>query len=171
MTPQSVFIFCPKCSGDFLRSKEDIYVLICKECHFKFYINPAPAVDCIIENTKEEILLIRRKFEPAKNKLDVPGGFVEPYEDMKDALIRELQEELHITCNEFSFLDGFYDTYLYEGLTKPVLRMFYTARIESEELIVDDDVSDYLFFPKERILKQQFAFESTTRAIKKFLYV
>ena len=39
------------------------------------------------------ILLIRRKVQPGKNLMAMPGGFINQYEKLEDAVIRELREE------------------------------------------------------------------------------
>jgi len=42
------------------------------------------------------VLLIKRKFNPGKGKLALPGGFVAPWENIGDATVRELKEETKI---------------------------------------------------------------------------
>jgi bifunctional NMN adenylyltransferase/nudix hydrolase len=39
------------------------------------------------------VLLIKRKSEPGKGLWAMPGGFIQPYEVCKDAMLRELKEE------------------------------------------------------------------------------
>jgi ADP-ribose pyrophosphatase YjhB (NUDIX family) len=56
------------------------------------YKNPIPTVDIIIEKG-EKIVLIRRKNEPFKGKLAIPGGFVNEGELIEDRAIIEAKEE------------------------------------------------------------------------------
>lgn len=54
--------------------------------------NPIPTVDVIIEQNSR-ILMIRRKNEPYKGFLALPGGFVNEGERIEDAARREANEE------------------------------------------------------------------------------
>jgi len=54
------------------------------------------AVDAVvftIKNDQLKVLLIRRKYEPFKDKYAIPGGFVKEKEELEDAVKRELKEE------------------------------------------------------------------------------
>lgn len=60
------------------------------------YPRPAVAVDCVIfglDKTDLKVLLIQRGGEPFKNAWAFPGGFVEMDESLKEAALRELEEE------------------------------------------------------------------------------
>jgi len=60
-----------------------------KEQHYK---NPTPTVDAIIQKDSQ-ILLVKRKKEPFKGYLVLPGGFVNEGERVEDAAKREIKEE------------------------------------------------------------------------------
>jgi bifunctional NMN adenylyltransferase/nudix hydrolase len=55
-------------------------------------------VVCDLE--KQKILLIERKDNPGKGTIALPGGFVDKYETVKDAAIRELKEETNISASK-----------------------------------------------------------------------
>lgn len=61
------------------------------------YKHPRPAVtvDIIIFRSKslDEILLVKRKYNPFKNKWAFPGGYVDENESLEEAAHRELKEE------------------------------------------------------------------------------
>jgi 8-oxo-dGTP diphosphatase len=56
------------------------------------YRNPTPTVDTIIQKDSQ-ILLVKRKKEPFKGYLVLPGGFVNEGERVEDAAKREAKEE------------------------------------------------------------------------------
>jgi len=66
------------------------------------YERPALTVDIIVFTIIKDnlnILLIKRKNKPYKNKWALPGGFVDSKENIKKAAIRELEEETNIITN------------------------------------------------------------------------
>lgn len=69
---------------------------------------PIPCVDLIVENSKGEILLLKRKNEPAKGQWWFPGGRVYLGETRVEAAIRKLKEEcgVHpVSMNEIGTYD------------------------------------------------------------------
>ena len=54
---------------------------------------PWVAADCVVFDTHDRLLLIRRKNEPYKGCYAFPGGFVELGEATESAALRELKEE------------------------------------------------------------------------------
>ena len=62
------------------------------------YKNPALTVDGIVE-TELGIVLIKRKNEPFKDCWALPGGFVDYGENVENALMREMKEEISIDVN------------------------------------------------------------------------
>ena len=54
--------------------------------------NPTPTVDTIIQKDSK-ILLVKRKKDPFKQMMVLPGGFVNEGERAEDAAIREVKEE------------------------------------------------------------------------------
>ncbi|OFX88674.1 MAG: hypothetical protein A2W99_04185 [Bacteroidetes bacterium GWF2_33_16] len=64
------------------------------------YPRPAVCADIIVFTSSKinsEILLIKRKFDPYKDKWALPGGFVDIDEELDSAAYRELEEETSIT--------------------------------------------------------------------------
>ena len=90
--PLEIFKFCPKCgSKDF-----EIHNALsrhCASCGFTYYQNPRASTAAFILNSKGELLVARRAKEPAKDTLDLPGGFVDNYENAEQGMAREIKEE------------------------------------------------------------------------------
>ena len=62
------------------------------------YPRPSYTVDAaIIAKADHKILLILRKHDPFAGKWAFPGGFMDMDETPEEAIVRELEEETHIT--------------------------------------------------------------------------
>ena len=78
-------------------------------------IGPLVSIDFLVKNPKEEYLLGKRKFEPAKDFWFVPGGRIRKGEGISDAFQRIGKTELGISLNlsDANFIgvfEHFYDT-------------------------------------------------------------
>jgi 8-oxo-dGTP diphosphatase len=82
--------------------------LACPTCKspVKFYRNPVPTVDIIIE-LNGTIILIGRKFEPLGWAL--PGGFIDYGESAEQAAIREAREETGMEITDLVLLGCYSD--------------------------------------------------------------
>lgn len=166
MEPINAYKFCPVCSLPL--SKKEFRLLVCKNDHH-FYINPFPCNAAIIENEKQEILLVKRKVDPKKGYWDWPGGFIEPGESFETSVKREIKEELGVEIRIEKFLGIFEDTYLYQNIESPILCMVVYAKITDGKLKASDDVAGFKFFSKKEVLKQRFAFDSVKKGISGFI--
>ena len=70
--------------------------------------NPTPAVDIIIESDSQ-ILLVKRKNEPFKDHLVLPGGFVNEGEKVENAALREAREETSLEVELIEILGVYSD--------------------------------------------------------------
>ena len=87
--------FCPQCGAPVRTPPRENY-LECSRCGFVLFFNAALAVAVVLRDASGRILLTRRAKEPAKGRLDVPGGFADIFEKPEDAACRELAEECGI---------------------------------------------------------------------------
>ena len=166
MDPRKIYKFCPICGKGMIGKQDNPE---CSSCGFIFYINPAPACGAIIENDKQQILLVKRKYDPKKGYWDLPGGFMAPDEDVDASIKRELREELGVVI-EVKKVVGFYpDVYVFQNVAYPVLDIIVDAKIIGGNLSPADDVTEYAFFPKEQVLQQQLAFSKIRRALEDYL--
>ncbi len=109
-----VFAFCPGCGLKGIRS-EDRRRWHCDSCGFEYFHNVATAAGLII-GTGAGILLFERARDPAKGRLGLPGGFVEPGESAEEALVRECREEIGWAPASMCFVASFPNTYLWNGV-------------------------------------------------------
>jgi ADP-ribose pyrophosphatase YjhB (NUDIX family) len=72
--------------------------------------NPAPAVDFLIsKDDNSKILLVRRKNDPFKGMLSIPGGFINEGETAEEAMIREAKEETSLDVEPIAILGVYSD--------------------------------------------------------------
>lgn len=72
------------------------------------YKNPIPTVDVIVEDNSR-ILMIKRKNEPYRGYLALPGGFVNEGEKIEDAARREINEETSLNIDLLEILGVYSD--------------------------------------------------------------
>jgi 8-oxo-dGTP diphosphatase len=72
------------------------------------YRNPTPTVDVILQRDSK-VLMIRRKKDPFKGQLALPGGFVNEGETAEDAMKREAMEETSLEVEPIEILGIYSD--------------------------------------------------------------
>ena len=77
--PLDKFKYCPVCGSPRFEIK-DFKSKKCQDCGFSYYFNSSSATVALILNDKDELLVVRRKNNPGKDMLDLPGGFIDMYE-------------------------------------------------------------------------------------------
>ena len=116
----------------------------CTGCAAVFYENPLPVVSCIVVNEDRSVLLIRRKKEPYRGMWCLPIGFAESGEDMRDAALRELEEEAGVRGSIVRLIDvDTVDNYFYG----PLAIVTYEVRVTGGLLAPGDDADDAGYFP------------------------
>ena len=103
-----------------------------------------------------KILLIKRKNEPFKGKLALPGGFVECGETTEEAIIREVKEETNIDI-KVSGLLGVYSNPKRDPRGH-VVSICYTARGKGVER-GGDDAEEAVFVDIKEIKEDDLAFD------------
>lgn len=168
--PKNRFKYCPVCgSRQFIH--DNVKSFLCGDCGFVFFTNPASAVAAIIENKQGEILLTRRAFEPKKNFLDLPGGFVDPMETNEAALRREIMEELNLEVKNMSYITSVPNQYLFSGVTVYTTDMAFKCEVEDfGTLMIQDDVADALFLKPKDVDLNLIGFESIKRILNYYIH-
>lgn len=167
--PLQQFQFCPKCGSKHFtihneKSKK------CSDCGFIYYFNSSAAVVAVIENSKGEILVARRAKNPAKDTLDLPGGFVDMHETVEEAVSREIREETGLSINSSQYLFSIPNIYLYSGFEVHTVDIFFKCRVnEFNHLTAQDDVSELQFIALDRLIPADFGLVSIRKGIEKLL--
>lgn len=141
------FESCPKCgSSHFVEASEKSRK--CENCGFEFYLNPAAAVAAFILNSKNELLVERRKLEPAKGMLDLPGGFCDMGETVEQAMKREIKEETALDVVDMKYQFSQPNVYRFSGFDVRTLDMFFLCKVADEtQLKASDDAAECFWLP------------------------
>ncbi len=167
VTQRLGFVYCPKCSSGNLISRNNKSIS-CKDCDYVFYQNNASAVAVIIKY-QDKIVLVKRAREPKRGMLDLPGGFVDPFESLEQAAIREIKEELGLEICELTYLASSPNTYHYRGVTYLTTDAFFTCQADNINNITPaDDVSGYSLVTPSEIDLDAVAFDSVRDILGKF---
>jgi mutator protein MutT len=109
-------------------------------------------VAVLLFNTKGELLLTRRAFEPYKGMLDLPGGFIDPMESGEQAVVREIREELGITVHSLQYFGTYPNEYVFSGFSVFTLDLAYLAKTDNlNEMKPMDDVASFEFYKPENV--------------------
>jgi 8-oxo-dGTP pyrophosphatase MutT (NUDIX family) len=181
-----MFTFCPSCASKNIAFEKGKYFR-CPDCGFVYYHNTAAATGCVIEADGRLLFLVRGK-EPAKGKLDLPGGFVDPDEGALEGLYREIREELgwpppvppganaqdaSAPCGAFTFFASFSNRYPYKNIVYNTCDMYFYLRApglrESDLVLEKSEISAVRFLKPEEIDFGEIAFDSTRRAVQAYL--
>lgn len=167
--PLYQFEYCPKCGARaFVEHNEKSKK--CANCGFVYYFNPSAAVACFIKNTKGELLLVRRKNDPAKGTLDLPGGFVDMFETGEEAAIREVKEETTLEIKDCRYLFSLPNIYMYSGFEVHTLDLFYECQVkEFNHVQAEDDAAEIVILRPEDINAADFGLNSIRKAVSSYL--
>jgi ADP-ribose pyrophosphatase YjhB (NUDIX family) len=169
-----MFTFCPACA-----SKNIVFAdgrcFTCPDCGFTYYHNTAAATGCVIETGGLVVFLVRGH-EPARGKLALPGGFVDPGEGALDGLRRELREEIGWEPPEnaeISLFASFPNVYPYRGIVYNTCDLFFTVKApglsEKDLRPAAGEIEAIRFLKPGGVKAEDLAFDSTRRALSAFV--
>lgn len=163
------FCYCPKCgSSHFVEDTEKSKK--CENCGFEYFLNPSAAVAAFILNRNGEILIERRKKDPAKGMYDLPGGFVDVRETAENAIAREVMEETSLNVTDAKYLFTQPNVYRYSDFDVHTLDIFFLCTVEDETLMkAADDAAECMWMKPEDIRTEQFGLRSVRQALHIFL--
>ena len=155
-----LFRYCPQCGRENL-AVSDEKSFLCNFCNFKFYLNTAAAGIALIFNKKNELLVTKRSNHPAKDMLDLPGGFAEPGETIEECLIREIKEELNLNITSLTYFCSVPNTYCYKTVTYNITDFAFLCSVDDFDTIkADSDISGFYFMELTLLDKSLFGLES-----------
>ena len=144
--------------------------MLCENCGFEYFVNPSAATVAFILNSKGELLVERRKREPAKGTLDLPGGFADMDETAEQGVAREVLEETGLTVTNVQYLFSLPNKYRYSGIDIPTLDMFFRCEVtDVSTLRADDDAAEVLWVPLQEIHTEQFGLRSIRQGLIDFI--
>ena len=163
------FQYCPICGSPHFEIN-NIKSKKCKDCGFSYYLNASSATVALIVNEKDELLVVRRKNDPGKDMLDMPGGFVDMDETGEEAMAREVKEETGLEATEVSYQFSYPNTYLYSGFLVHTLDTFFKVKVKDlSHIEAMDDAAAYYWIPFSEIDIDKFAFDSIKKGLTRFL--
>jgi ADP-ribose pyrophosphatase YjhB (NUDIX family) len=169
MHPLDKFLFCPVC-GSKSFSVNNFKSKHCADCGFTYYANPSSATAAFIRNRHGDLLVARRAKDPAKDTLDLVGGFVDMDETAEQGMAREIREESGLVVTEMTYLFSVPNCYLYSGMTIHTLDMFYEVWVTDDvRPVAADDAGDLFWLPLSQVHPDDFGLQSIRQAVIHYL--
>lgn len=137
----------------------------CARCGFEFYQNVATAVSAVLRCQGQIAWLVRAR-EPGLGLLDLPGGFVDPNEDLETALARELREELGLEVGRGRYLFSAPNRYHYAGVDYRTLDAYFVFELASRPPVsLNDEAQALRWLPPAAVHAAMLAFDSLRTAL------
>jgi ADP-ribose pyrophosphatase YjhB (NUDIX family) len=103
----------------------------------------------VLENDKGEVLLVKRKYEPAKGYWVLPGGRIEYGESFTATPVRELKEETGLNISVGDQIGAFEIISPEENVHRVIV--FHKANLLGGTLKLADDAEDAIWIRPEKI--------------------
>jgi ADP-ribose pyrophosphatase YjhB (NUDIX family) len=165
--PSALFEHCPRCAVA-RRGEADAVRFVCDACGFVYYFNVAVSSAVLVLDPEGQALFIRRARDPGRDKLAMPGGFIDRGETAEAAAIREVREEAGVKLASLEFLASFPNLYTYREVEYPLLDLFFVARVQERTASPLDDVTEVIWAPPGSLRDEDLAFPSHAKALRFF---
>ena len=168
-TPWALFRFCPRCGAARGATTTTPEPFRCDACGFLFFFNPAVAVAALVVRGDGRALFIRRAKDPAKGRLALAGGFVDPGENAEGALRREVREEVGLELASLAFLSSTPNEYHYRGTTYPVVDLIFLGTTADDgRTAALDGVASFEWLDPMAVDPEDLAFQSMRDGLRRY---
>ncbi len=148
--------YCIKCGSDLdiRNDREGKLRPHCDSCGWIYYRNPVPAAACIVFKD-DQLLIIKRKFEPKAGEWALPSGYIELYDTPAETAVTELEEETGL-IGESDISLGHYagNSPLYDR----IISFGYIMKVTGGKLQAGDDAAEACYVNINEI--PELAFDS-----------
>ncbi len=171
---ETPFSHCPGCGAPEL-TFNGVNRFACTRCGFVFFHNTAAGCAAILtlqdaRDRVEKILLLRRARDPARGKLDLPGGFIDPGESVEEALTREIREETGLEVRDLGYFCSGPNRYEYRQVLYNTCDLVFTGTADPGGLRREEsEVAALVLRRPEEIVLEEIAFPSLRSAMHRYL--
>lgn len=120
------------------------------------YFNPTPTVDIVLQRDSK-VLTIKRKKDPFKGQLALPGGFVNEGETVEEAIKREALEETSFEVEPIDILGVYSDPK--RDPRKHIMTVVFVGIIVGGSGKAGDDAASIEWIELGEVEKHQIAFD------------
>jgi len=113
---------------------------VCPACGYTHFDDPKVAVGVVAERDGS-ILMTRRNHEPRLGAWSFPSGFVDAYEDVREAAVREAWEETAVRVEILALLG------VYQEPGSRVIFLAFAGSAGNEEPVAGDEAFEVAYFP------------------------
>lgn len=157
--------FCSNCGSENMHRKvpegDNRERWVCGKCETIYYTNPRIVAGCLpVFGSK--VLLCKRAIPPRKGFWNLPAGYLEIGETVKEGALRELKEEANATM-EVIRLHCVYDL----PHTAQVY-LHFLGEMKTPEFSPGPESLEVRLFEEEEIPWEELAFSSTVFALQKY---
>lgn len=142
--------FCLRCGAKLDVNEDREFKLrpLCHHCGWVYYKNPVPAVAVVVLNAENELLIIKRRFEPQAGEWALPSGYMEVYMSPEENAVEELLEETGL-IGSIRHCIGWH--YGHSPLYHRILNIGFRMDIVSGTLTAGDDAEEAIFCPLDKL--------------------
>ena len=141
--------FCPQCAKPLIPIRGQVGDIhpTCPDGHYIHYDNPKPVAGAVIQHG-DKYLVLQRNIEPSKGQWELCGGFINVGETARQAVRREIKEELGVEGTIIRYIGSFTSEYGDTGIT--VTGTGFLVELGSPDIRPDpQEVMDYRWVDRD----------------------